>query len=138
MKNTQAKQEKMTRLTFELSVEEHRKIKAFASLKGQTMRDYILSLIFNNLQKKPNKKVVWVKIFSTGNQVHANRVRRALEDSKIPCFMFNESLDWYPPNPWASTEFELSVPSEYFQEAFCLVVELREKLGFELEVLNGR
>ena len=84
------------------------------------------------IQKKPNKELVWVKIFSTNHQVYANIVRGVLEGRKIPCFMFNESLDWYPPNPWASTEFELSVPSEYFQEAFCLVAELREKLGCEV------
>jgi len=80
------------------------------------------------IQKKPNKELMWVKIFSTSNQIHANVVRRALEGRKIPCFMFNESLDWYPPNPWASTEFELSVSSEYFQAASLLVADLRERL----------
>ena len=45
---------KMHRLSIELFPEQHRRIKTLASLKGQTIREYVLSKVLG--KKKPKQK----------------------------------------------------------------------------------
>lgn len=44
------------RLAIEISPEEHRKIKALASYKGQSIKDFVLSQIFPKRKKKKEEK----------------------------------------------------------------------------------
>ena len=42
----------MSRLSIEISSEQHQKIKALAALQGMSMKDYILSKLFNSNNEK--------------------------------------------------------------------------------------
>jgi hypothetical protein len=45
----------MTRMSIELTDDQHRKIKVFASLQGKTIKEVVLENLFENIDKSLNK-----------------------------------------------------------------------------------
>jgi len=76
------------------------------------------------------KESVWVKIFSTNNEVYANIVKGFLEGVKIRCSLYrNESFNAYPKNTLPSDEIEVMVHPKHFIKAVGIVAKLRGKLN---------